>query len=336
MEAQDQLFRRKNTGARNCLLVDFREYSLLNSNCQHFVLELTRRINVNFVSDDLEEKIVRDSTRPRSVCGVLLFIFGFILSLVMCMPSGFLWRTIVYLTGVEFHVGYAMSIIQDTRACKQRLDRLENESRCLQTRDYRDMKWMKPKRRVFRHTNNYRMSWLYQHYLLASLQGSFYGLFVGLYFLLHLDAWRAVKVVMAIFFSYPIIIGVPAYYILAFLKSENEVTQLLEDEEQRRIDAAYNFITTCMPCHCRIRSHWLCIFRKIVDHPTKGLQPLADFAGEGVYQKPFGREDLGRAIIRFEEERTGNTFVSWMYLVQLIMSDMRREGNPAFDIVREW
>ncbi|KAF7671342.1 hypothetical protein GT037_010667 [Alternaria burnsii] len=165
---------------------------------------------------------------------------------------------------------------------------------------------------------------------------SFYGVFVGLYFLLHLDAWRAVKVVTATIISYPIMIGVPAYHILAFLKSKNEVNQLLEDDEQKRIDAAYNFITTHMTCHCCNRNHWLCIFRQIVHHPTKGLEPLADFVDQEVYEEPFGREDLGRAINRFEKERTGNTFMSWMYLVQLIMSDMRREGNPALDYMREW
>lgn len=337
MEVQDKLFREKNTGAQNCLLDNFREYSLLNSNCQHFILELTRRINVNFVSDDLEEKIVRDSTRPRTVCGFLLNLFGCLLSLLMCMPSGILSRAIIYITVVDFHTVYAMSIIQDIRACKQRLDRLENECRYLQTRNYRDMTWMKPKQgRVFPHTNDYRMSWLYQHYLLTSLKGSFLGLFVGLNFLLQLDAWAAVKVVMAISFGYPIVIGVPACYILASLKSENEVIQLLEDDEQKRIDAAYNFITNYVPCHYRHRNHWLCIFQKIVGQPTKGLKPLADFVGQEVYQQPFGREDLARAIIRFEEERTGNTSLSRMYLAQLITSGLGREGNPALDYMREW
>jgi hypothetical protein len=154
------------------------------------------------------------------------------------------------------------------------------------------------------------------------LNGSFYGLFIGLYFVLHFDAWTTVKVVMAICFSYPIVIGVPAYYILAFLKSENEVTQLLEDDEQKRIDAACEFITTCNPCNYRDPDLWLSIFWAIVGHPKKGLEPLADCTSQEVYQQPFGREDLGRAFIMLEEERTGNIFTSWKYLVCLFLAQV--------------
>ena len=47
VEHQDSIYKTQNVGASNCLLQIPREYSLLQANCQHFILELIRRIGVD-------------------------------------------------------------------------------------------------------------------------------------------------------------------------------------------------------------------------------------------------------------------------------------------------
>lgn len=293
---QDQLFKKKHTSATNALLGPPREYSLLQSNCQHFILELTRRIDMKFDTEALEEQIVRDSLRPRALAASLSMAFAFISTLFLFVLSGFLSRMITYLALSQFHIIIVMAMWQDYKACNERIERLENEWRYLGTRDYRGISWLVAKPNVYRPwAVDFRFHiWYHRHTMCGAFFGMLYGLLIGFYFLSHLGAWATIKMTVAICLVYGVFFGTVARFILTFLKSEHLVTQLSKDEKRERVKAAMRFVGT----HYDYES-WRCIRRKLVRHPDKRLKPLGEFAGPGVYKESFGARDLLEAIIEY-------------------------------------
>ncbi|CAN9323814.1 unnamed protein product [Alternaria alternata] len=64
VEHQDSIYKTQNVGASNCLLQIPRENSLPQASCQHFILELIRRIDVDD-EGDVYEKLENVSQRMR-------------------------------------------------------------------------------------------------------------------------------------------------------------------------------------------------------------------------------------------------------------------------------
>ncbi|CAN9319200.1 unnamed protein product [Alternaria alternata] len=75
IEHQDSIYKTQNVGASNCLLQIPRENSLPQASCQHFILELIRRIDVDD-EGDVYEKLENVSQRPQTWCRSLLSIIG--------------------------------------------------------------------------------------------------------------------------------------------------------------------------------------------------------------------------------------------------------------------
>jgi len=117
----------KNVNASNSLLDVPREYSLLQANCQHFILELIRRIGV-FDEGDVYEELEKASRLPRTWCRFLLSMLGVLVnSVFVYWPLEPMTCTVVYM----YHLCFSLVMTQDYTMRKLRVELEYNERRFL-------------------------------------------------------------------------------------------------------------------------------------------------------------------------------------------------------------
>lgn len=130
VEHQDSIYKTQNVGASNCLLQIPRENSLPQASCQHFILELIRRIDVDD-EGDVYEKLENVSQRPQTWCRSLLSCVGFILNCALTLlPVEPMTCILLYM----YHVTFSLVMIQDSAMRKLQIELSENEQRFCQNR----------------------------------------------------------------------------------------------------------------------------------------------------------------------------------------------------------
>jgi hypothetical protein len=239
---QDSLYRAKYVRASNCLLDAPREYSLLHSNCQHFILELIRRIELEGLPGTRTD-IENASQRPRFRCHLLLCCAGFLVNLPVALlppgPATYLWCPILW----SFHVMYSMVLIQDYTRRVLRLDLLYNEQRYLYIGDEQRRRGPRNystqgRRKLNRMSTQGKLGRSYYTWLTLSSLCMALPLSFGIYKTFVWPGPWAIGFILLAGLTCYIGICIPANGILSVLKSNNRITALRKQEKEDRLQVA--------------------------------------------------------------------------------------------------
>jgi hypothetical protein len=282
---QDEIYKQNNTSASNCLLGVPREYSLLQANCQHFILELIRRISPQFdETGDTWVKIQRGSTCPRFYCHLFLSCIGLAVNLLLVLLP---FHMSTLMAAIIYHFTFSMVILQDYTIHSHRAELFYNEQRYLNIASS-DLN------QNLAQYNTQTSERYYLAKLSLTTVWMAWPLSIGAYhWFLKLGPWAIGFVALAVITYCACICG-PAYCILAFLKSRNRITRLRNEESLRRFEAAYLNLTRrwdqldgdsiCSVCSPDLYEENRTSFLNII---------VSDV--ETAYH-PFGRKDIDRAI----------------------------------------
>lgn len=282
---QDTVYQKNNTRASNCLIDIPREYSLLQANCQHFILELVRRISpqIDFTGDTWI-KIQKESTRPRFYCHLLMSCTGMAVNLlVVLLPL----HISILVVAISYHYIFTMVMLQDYIIRNHRTELFYNEQR------YLNITGSDADRKPAQYSTQESERRYWMKVVLTTISMAWPLAILAYHWFLQLGLWVIGFITLA-FIAYCAFVCVPAYWILALLKSKNRITLLRKKESQKRVKAAYKSLTQrwiqvdgdsiCSVCSPDIYE----------ENRTSFLNVIID--NVDTTQQPFGRKDVDRAI----------------------------------------
>jgi hypothetical protein len=289
--AQDKVYEEKFVSASNCLIGTVpREYSLHQANCQHFVLELLRRLDVQ-CDHKAYANLKKDSNRPRRYSLVLLSSIGLVINLVIVGKIA-LPNPVIIIIAMVYHIWYATVMIHDYLVHKDRATRYYNEYRYFgkpstsETSLYN--RRIIEKRSAPRSKLRYLTGlYLYTTWMVWPLSFALSHGFAKY------RVWIIFYVALGVI-TYCICVFLPAYGILAFLKRKNGITRLRRQEEYRRAHAAHRILETkwkklggdsmCSQCDPIVYE----------DNRDRLLNEAIVYIEES--QEPCGKKDMEKAI----------------------------------------
>ncbi|CAN9186916.1 unnamed protein product [Alternaria alternata] len=311
VEHQDSIYKTQNVGASNCLLQIPREYSLLQANCQHFILELIRRIGVDD-EGDAYEKLENASQRPRTWCRSLLSCVGFILNCALALlPVEPMTCILLYM----YHVTFSLVMIQDSTMRKLRIELSENEQRFCQNGFTDHRRRTRQKKELSNST------------VLTILSlGMASPLVLGVLRLFKCwGPWAFGPLIVIVSFYYVFVYAF-AYRLLRQLKSRNRIIGMRINDKKARVKKAYETLEDRWSMYdgtspCPERLWWRSESSK--EHCRKCF--LDNVRREqGDWQTDFGRLDFEDAVSMWELNHPRPIEIEklyekrWMLLVYMI------------------
>ncbi|PSN64504.1 hypothetical protein BS50DRAFT_623063 [Corynespora cassiicola Philippines] len=313
---EDQIFKQAFLSSSNCLLEVPREYSLMNANCQHFIIELTRRIGVNF-DEGKCEWLLKSSMKPRLLCLGLLIVGSIICPAVFttCVLR-FKKMSLIFLTIV--HTISWMVVVRDSTTCEERCWRLRNNWRYLGIKGYEDL----CASRFYLWDFSRYISW--RILLIVHLFGPF-----SLVDELLLPFKSSTSIFLfGILYIYCLFVLFLAYMILSILKSKTGVAKKREKEEKKRVQAAYTEIerldlpnsvlnTLFIMIHGEHSKLYLCdgLVEGFRSKEFPMFAQIKELTGRDFSSAPFGENDLRKAVRRVESQ--GFVIVGHIWLKQV-------------------